>query len=94
MNYTHLNAHRISTEVARCLRYPADQLRAGLERSVESIRVQREDTVKVKRESEIARKYFGNLIRESAEGRRGVEAVDLEGAAPGMAGGYESGVLI
>ncbi|MCJ1478843.1 mitofusin [Lambiella insularis] len=94
MNYTHLNAHRISGEVARCLRYPADQLRAGLERSVESIRVQREDTVKVKRESEVARKYFGNLVRESAEGRRGVDAVDLEGAAPGVAGGYESGVLV
>ncbi|MCJ1377061.1 mitofusin [Xylographa soralifera] len=94
LNYTHLNAQRISTEVARVLRFPADQLRAGLERSVQSIQQQRADTVKVKRESEVARKYFGNLVRESGEGRRGVEAVDLEGAAPGVAGGYESGVLV
>ncbi|MCJ1388154.1 mitofusin [Xylographa bjoerkii] len=94
LNYTHLNAQRISSEVARVLRFPADQLRAGLERSVQSIQQQRADTVKVKRESEVARKYFGNLVRESADGRRGVEAVDLEGAAPGVAGGYESGVLV
>lgn len=55
---------------------------------------QREERRKVKRESEVARKYFGNLVRETAEGRRKVEDVDLEGPAPGMAGGYESGVMV
>lgn len=55
---------------------------------------QREERRKVKRESEVARKYFGNLVRETAEGRRKVEDVDLEGAAPGVAGGFESGVMV
>ena len=54
----------------------------------------REATVKVKRESEVARKYFGNLVRESQEGRGRVEDVDLEGPAPGMAGSYEEGVMV
>ena len=77
------------------LRYPADSLRVGLQRSVEQIAVKRDETVKVKRESEVARKYFGNLVRESAESRRGVESVDLEGAAvPGVAAAYEEGVMV
>lgn len=33
-------------------------------------------------------------MRESTEAKRGVEAVDLEGPAPGVAGGIESGVLV
>lgn len=45
----------------------------------------------MKRESEVARKYFGNLVRETAEGRAKVDVVDLEGPAPGIAGGYEEG---
>lgn len=49
---------------------------------------------RVREESGTARKYFGNLVRESAEAKTGVEAVDLEGPAPGMAGGIESGVLV
>lgn len=38
-------------------------------------------------ESEVAKRYFGNLVRESAEGRRNVEDVDLEGG-PTVPGGY------
>lgn len=41
-------------------------------------------------ESEVARKYFGNLIRESREIRSRVERVDLEGPAPGIAAAYEA----
>lgn len=33
-------------------------------------------------ESEVARKYFGNLVRESHDVRTAVQRVDLEG--PGM----------
>lgn len=51
--------------------------------------------MKVKKESEVARKYFGNLVRETGEGRGRVEDVDLEGAqVPGVAGGYEEGVMV
>lgn len=48
----------------------------------------------MKGESEVARKYFGNLVRESGEGKRGVEGVDLESVGPGAAGGYEEGELV
>ena len=48
----------------------------------------------MKRESEVARKYFGNLARETQEGRARVEDVDLEGNGPGIAGGYDRGVMV
>ena len=47
----------------------------------------RAETLKVKGESEVARKYFSNLVRESNEGRASVEDVDLEGG-PQVPGGY------
>ena len=80
-------------EVGKVLRYPADGLRLGLQRSVEQLVQKREETGKVRKESEVARKYFGNLVRESGEVRRTVDGVDLEGAV-GVAGGYESGVMV
>lgn len=40
-------------------------------------------------ESEVARKYFGNLVGDVRGVRGSVEGVDLEGAAPGIAGGYD-----
>lgn len=42
----------------------------------------------------MARKYFGNLVRDASEGKARVEDVDLEGPAPGVAGGYEEGVMV
>ncbi len=59
-----------------------------MQRGVEELQKKKEDVGKVKRESEIARKYFGNLIRESDTRRRRVEAVDLEGPVPGGAASY------
>lgn len=41
------------------------------------------------KESEVARKYFGNLLREGNEVRNTVDRVDLEGPAPGVAAGYD-----
>ena len=79
MDYTHSNASRISAEVRRVLRYPAQKLSVDLQRGVEELQKRKQDVSKVKRESEVARKYFGNLVRDSDEGRRRVEAVDLEG---------------
>ena len=70
------------------LRYPASQLTVALQRGVEELGQKKEDVGKVKRESEVARKYFGNLVRESREGKSGVEGVDLEGPLPGAAGSY------
>jgi mitofusin 2 len=76
IDYTHSNANRISAEVRRTLRYPAQQLVVGLQRGVEELQQKKEDVSRV------------NLVRESAEGRRRVEAVDLEGPLPGSASSY------
>ena len=70
------------------LRCPAQELALGLQRGVEELQEKKEGVSKVKRESQVARKYFGNLVRESVEGRRRVEAVDLEGPLPGSAASY------
>ena len=94
LSYTHVNALRISSEVQRLLRHPANNLRVGLQHSVEKLAVKRQDVRESKRESEVARKYFGNLMRESAEGRRMVMGVDLEGQGPGIAAGVEAGVMV
>jgi len=90
IDYTHSNATRISTEVRRALKYPADKLREGLQRNVENLHEQRKETSKVQAESEVARKFFGNLTRESREIRSRVERVDLEGPAPGIAAAYDA----
>lgn len=73
----------------RALKFPADKLREGLQRSVEQLQEQRKEKVKLQTESEVARKYFGNLVRESGDIRSRVTRVDLEGVAPGFAGQYE-----
>ncbi|KAI9775551.1 MAG: mitofusin [Geoglossum umbratile] len=87
IDYVHQNSDRVSKEVRKVLHFPADNLRVGLQRSVEKLTVRREETVKVCKESEVARKYFGNLVKESGEVRGAVQRVDLEGPA---AGGYEA----
>lgn len=88
MDYTHSNANRISAEVRRVLRFPAQQLAVDLQQSVEQVKKKKDEVVKVKRESEVARKYFGNLIRDSTDARHRVENIDLEGPLPGPAGAY------
>jgi len=90
LDYTHANSLRISTEVRRALKYPADKLREGLQRSVEHLQEQKRETVKVQQESEVARKYFGNLVRDSNDIRTRVMRVDLEGPAPGIGGSHEA----
>lgn len=90
LDYTHANATRISSEVRRTLKYPAENLRVGLRRNVETLAARKEDTDKVRQESGVAVKYFGNLVGTTGEIRRKVAGVDLEGPAPGVAGSYET----
>jgi mitofusin len=90
IDYVHSNSDRISSSVRKILRTPANNLRVGLQRSVEQLGSKREDTRKVRAESDVARKYFGNLIIQSREIRATVDAVDLEGPAPGVAAAYDS----
>ncbi|KAB8664827.1 hypothetical protein FH972_026251 [Carpinus fangiana] len=89
MDFTHSNALRISSEVRKALKIPADNLRVGLQRNFEELQNKQAETTRVMSESEVARKYFGNLVRNSAEIKQGVDRVDLEGPAPGIAGGYD-----
>lgn len=88
LDYTHANATRISSEVRRALKFPADKLREGLQRSVEQLLDERKEKIKLQGESDVARKYFGNLVRESGDIRSRVMRVDLEGPAPGHATGH------
>lgn len=85
LDYTHANSLRISSEVRRALKYPADKLRESLQRNMEQLQEQKRETTKTRDESEVARKYFGNLVRESNDIRSRVMRVDLEGPAPGIA---------
>ena len=94
IDYVHKNSYRISQKVSVVLRVPANNLRLGLRHSVESLNNRRTEALKVKDEGSVARKYFANLIRESNESKRSVEAVDLEGVAPGVGGAYESGPMV
>lgn len=73
----------------RVLRFPAQQLTADLTHGVEELKQKKEDVTKIKKESEVARRYFGNLVRDSSETRRRVAGIDLEGI-PGPAAAYVS----
>lgn len=89
MDYTHANALRISSEVRRALKHPSDKLRVDLQRNFEELQGKRQKSSENRDQSEFARKYFGNLIRESNDIRHNVERIDLEGPAPGIAAGYD-----
>lgn len=71
------------------LEHPAKMLHSDLRRNMEKLQEQRKEISKVQTESDVARKYFGNLIRESQNVRGRVERVDLEGPAPGIAAAYD-----
>ncbi|PSN66279.1 hypothetical protein BS50DRAFT_554510 [Corynespora cassiicola Philippines] len=86
IDYTHSNALRISSEIRRALKGPANDVRIGLQRNVETLQLKREETTKFKIEAEVARKYFANLVRNSNDLRQTVQRVDLEAAPPAIAG--------
>jgi mitofusin 2 len=86
IDYVHSNSARIASSVRKVLRFPADSLRVGLQRSVEQLGSRRDETLKVRAESEVALKYFGNLVRNSAHQRQMVQNIDLEAHPPGLAG--------
>jgi mitofusin 2 len=84
LDYVHANSSRIASSVRKVLRIPADNLRVELTRSVEQLGSKRDETLKVRGESEVAFKYFGNLVRETARQRTTVEAVDLDAIPQGV----------
>ncbi|KAB5558463.1 transmembrane GTPase fzo1 [Coniochaeta sp. 2T2.1] len=84
LDYAHANSTRISGSVRKVLRIPADSMRVGLQRSVEQLDSRRDETLRVRGESDVARKYFSNLVRMSDHERRTVEGVDLDAVPPGV----------
>jgi mitofusin len=84
IDYAHSNALRISSEIRKALKGPANEVRIGLQRNVEKLQQKKEETTKIKTEAEVARKYFGNLVRTSNDLRQGVQRVDLEAAPPAV----------
>ncbi|KAI6245198.1 Transmembrane GTPase fzo1 [Erysiphe necator] len=91
IDFVHRNSDRISSSVRKVLRFPADNLRVGLQRNLEQLGVKQTETKKIRGESEVARKYFSNLVNESRVVRNIVEAVDLEGSSHGITMNYEIG---
>lgn len=84
IDYAHSNALRISSEVRRALKGPAKDVQIGLQRNVEKLQLKKLETTKTKNEAEVARKYFGNLVRNSNDLRQQVQRVDLEAAPPAL----------
>lgn len=82
IDYTHQNALRISSQIRRALKGPANDVRIGLQRNVEKLQNKKEQTTKFKADAEVARKYFGNLVRSSNDLRQTVQRVDLDAAPP------------
>lgn len=90
MDYVHSNATRLSSDVRRILRLPAGNLQTSLAQDIEDLARRKQEVSKVKQESEVATKYFANLLRESSENHRSVEDLDLDGPLPGgMAGALD-----
>jgi mitofusin len=84
IDYAHSNALRISSEIRRALKGPAKDVQIGLQRNVEKLQAKKLETTKTKTEAEVARKYFGNLVRSSNDLRQGVQRVDLEAVPPAL----------
>ncbi|KKF92871.1 Transmembrane GTPase fzo1 [Ceratocystis platani] len=82
-DYVHGNSMRIGQSVRKVLRFPADNLRVSLEQSAKALGVKRDDTIKTKKENEVASKYFGNLMRATAQTRSLVQGIDLDSPPPG-----------
>lgn len=86
MEYVHTNANRISGSVRKVLHTPKDHVVFNLNRSVEQLGKRREETLKVKKESHDALRYFTNLVRNSADQRTQVQGLDLENYPASAAG--------
>jgi len=82
IDYTHQNALRISSEIRRALKGPANDVRIGLQRNVEKLQLKKEETTKARLDTNEAHKYFSNLVRKSNDLRQTVSRVDLEAAPP------------
>lgn len=84
LDYVHTNSNRIAASVRKVLRFPADNLRVRLDQSVKDLGSRREETIKVRGESERAAAFFSKLADESEVQHRKVLDVDLDAPPPGV----------
>lgn len=83
LDYVHVNSARVSGIVRRVLHLPADNLRVSLDQTVKDLGNRREETMRVRAESERAEKFFGDLVRESDGQRNVVDGMDLDAPPQG-----------
>lgn len=78
MDYVHVNAERIANQCRKVLKFPSEDLRSGFQRGIEKQgKAVKEGRQKAK-DSEMAEKYFGNLLRNAKQQRTTVSELDLE----------------
>lgn len=80
MDYIHSNADRVAKESRKVLKYPADDLKTGFQRHIDKQHKSVEDRKQMKKDSETAAKYFGNLLREVKQEKMAISTLDLEPA--------------
>ena len=77
IDYVNSNAIRISSEVRKVFRYPAGMLQEGLNAVNNELGEKKMKTEKVRKESEVAQKYFSNLMNKGAMLKGNLEAIAL-----------------
>jgi mitofusin len=78
MDYVHVNSERIANKCRKVLKFPVEDLRSGFQRGVEKQGKAVQERKQIKRESEVADKYFGNLLRNAKQQKAVLNNLDLE----------------
>ncbi|KAG0127448.1 hypothetical protein HOY82DRAFT_76956 [Tuber indicum] len=81
MDYVHCNSDRITKECRKVLGLSANELRAAFHKSIEKQGATIDEKRKTEKESEVASKYFGGLLKDAASQKKSVKGLDLEGPA-------------
>jgi len=78
MDYVHVNAERIANQCRKVLKFPTEDLRSGFQRGIEKQGKAVKERKEKQKDSEVADKYFGNLLRNAKQQRTAVSTLDLE----------------
>lgn len=82
LGYVQLNANRISRECRKVLRYPAQDIRAEFQTTIEEQARKKEEYTKTARDIGDANKYFKRLHKEVVDQHKLVEKCNLESNLP------------
>jgi mitofusin len=78
LDYVHVNADRIAQKCRKVLKFPSEELRSAFQRGIEKQSKAVDERKQTQKESEVADKYFGNLLRNAKQQRTAVSSLDLE----------------